>query len=54
MAELGGRKSLYSTSYYPEDEFWATYGGATYDLLKKSYDADGRLLDLYEKTVRRR
>ncbi len=54
VAELGGRKSLYSTSYYPEHEFWATYGGATYDLLKKSYDADGRLLDLYEKTVRRR
>ena len=52
--ELGGRKSLYSTSYYSEDEFWATYGGATYDVLKKTYDPEGRLLDLYEKTVRRR
>ena len=30
VADLGGRKSLYSTSYYSEDEFWATYGGATY------------------------
>ena len=54
VTDLGGRKSLYSTSYYSEDEFWATYGGATYDVLKKTYDPEGRLLDLYEKTVRRR
>ncbi len=54
VAELGGRKSLYSTSHYPEDEFWSTYGGATYSVLKKSYDPDERLLDLYAKTVRRR
>jgi FAD/FMN-containing dehydrogenase len=54
VAGLGGRKSLYSTSFYPEEEFWSTYGGATYDLVKKTYDPDGRLLDLYDKTVRRR
>ena len=24
---LGGRKSLYSTSYYPPDEFWRHYNG---------------------------
>jgi FAD/FMN-containing dehydrogenase len=54
VAELGGRKSLYSTAFYPEDEFWATYGGATYDVLKKTYDGDSRLLDLYAKTVQRR
>jgi FAD/FMN-containing dehydrogenase len=53
VADLGGRKSLYSTAFYPEDEFWATYGGTTYDLLKKTYDPDGRLTGLYEKTVRR-
>jgi FAD/FMN-containing dehydrogenase len=53
VAELGGRKSLYSTAFYPEDEFWASYGGASYDVLKKTYDPDGRLLDLYAKTVRR-
>jgi FAD/FMN-containing dehydrogenase len=51
VARLGGRKSLYSTAFYPEDEFWASYGGPTYDLLKKTYDPDGRLLGLYEKTV---
>jgi hypothetical protein len=45
---------LYSTSYYSEEEFWATYGGATYDVLKKTYDPDERLLDLYAKTVQRR
>ena len=51
---LGGRKSLYSTAFYPEDEFWAAYGGPTYEVLKKTYDPDGRLLDLYAKTVQRR
>ncbi len=54
VAGLGGRKSLYSTAYYDEDEFWRTYGGETYDVLKKTYDPDGRLLDLYAKTVQRR
>jgi len=54
VAELGGRKSLYSTSFYPPEEFWATYGGPAYDVLKKTYDPAGRLLDLYAKTVQRR
>jgi FAD/FMN-containing dehydrogenase len=54
VADLGGRKSLYSSSYYEEDEFWAIYNGATYDVLKKTYDPDGRLLDLYAKCVRSR
>ena len=54
VAELGGRKSLYSTAFYPEDEFWATYGGETYALLKKTYDPNRRLLDLYAKAVQRR
>ena len=54
VADLGGRKSLYSSSYYDEDEFWATYDGPTYQVLKKTYDPDGRLLDLYAKCVRSR
>ncbi len=54
VADLGGRKSLYSSSCYEEDEFWATYNGETYDVLKKTYDSDGRLLDLYAKCVRSR
>jgi FAD/FMN-containing dehydrogenase len=54
VEELGGRKSLYSTSFYERDEFWRLYNGATYAELKRSYDGDGRLLDLYEKCVERR
>ncbi|MEP6852268.1 MAG: FAD-binding oxidoreductase [bacterium] len=54
VAALGGRKSLYSTAFYPPEEFWATYGGATYERLKKTYDPQGRLLDLYDKTVARK
>ena len=38
VADLGGRKSLYSSSYYDEDEFWATYNGPAYEVLKKEYD----------------
>jgi FAD/FMN-containing dehydrogenase len=49
--ELGGRKSLYSTSFYEEEEFWHLYGGPAYDRLKKTYDPHGRLLDLYAKCV---
>ena len=54
VAELGGRKSLYSTSYYAPDEFWRTYGGDTYRRVRWTYDPDARLLDLYDKTVARR
>jgi FAD/FMN-containing dehydrogenase len=54
VADLGGRKSLYSTAFYPEDEFWDNYGGTDYEVLKKTYDPDNRLLDLYAKTVNRR
>ncbi len=52
--DLGGRKSLYSTSFYEPEHFWRLYNGPTYDVLKKTYDPDGRLLDLYAKCVQRR
>lgn len=51
---LGGRKSLYSTSCYEREHFWRLYNGPVYDVLKQAYDPDGRLLDLYAKTVERR
>jgi FAD/FMN-containing dehydrogenase len=54
VEQLGGRKSLYSTSFYEPEDFWRLYGGATYERLKKTYDPDGRLLDLYAKCVGRR
>jgi FAD/FMN-containing dehydrogenase len=49
--DLGGRKSLYSTSYYEREHFWRLYNGPVYEVLKKAYDPNGRLLDLYEKCV---
>jgi len=54
VAELGGVKSLYSDSYYPLDEFWQRYDREVYDRLKRRYDPDRRLRDLYEKCVLKR
>ena len=51
LQELGGHKSLYSTSSYTREEFDALYGGAAYRELKGRYDPDGRLRELYTKTV---
>jgi len=51
---LGGIKSLYSDSWYAEDEFWAIYNRAAYGELKRRYDPSGVLGDLYDKCVRRR
>jgi FAD/FMN-containing dehydrogenase len=54
VSELDGHKSLYSDAYYSEDEFDELYGGETYKTVKKAYDPDSRLLDLYAKAVQRR
>jgi len=54
VLELGGIKSLYSESYFPEAEFWSIYGGETYRRLKAKYDPQGVFPDLYEKCVLRR
>jgi FAD/FMN-containing dehydrogenase len=54
VAKLGGHKSLYSTSFYAEDEFYERYNGTAYRALKQTYDGEGRLLGLYEKCVRGR
>ena len=51
VTELGGHKSLYSDSYFTEDEFWLRYDGETYRKLKETYDPRGRLPDLYAKCV---
>ncbi|WP_068925510.1 FAD-binding oxidoreductase [Planobispora rosea] len=51
---LDGHKSLYSTSFYPRDEFWRLYNGDAYWPVKRAYDSGGRLLDLYDKCVRGR
>jgi hypothetical protein len=49
--ELGGIKSLYSDSYFPERQFNQRYGGAAYDALKKKYDPSGAFPRLYDKCV---
>jgi FAD/FMN-containing dehydrogenase len=51
---VGGHKSLYSDSFYSREEFEARYGGEYYAALKRRYDPDQRLADLYAKAVRRR
>jgi FAD/FMN-containing dehydrogenase len=51
VARLDGHKSLYSTSFYAEDEFYRRYDGEAYRALKRAYDGEGRLLGLYEKCV---
>ncbi len=54
VSDLGGHKSLYSTAFYEREEFRELYGGEEYEELKRAYDPDRRLLDLYEKCVKRR
>lgn len=54
VSELDGHKSLYSDSFYSRAEFSDLYGGDAYDAVKKTYDPQSRLLDLYAKAVQRR
>jgi FAD/FMN-containing dehydrogenase len=53
VSALDGHKSLYSDSYYTREEFDELYGGEKYNTVKKVYDPDSRLLDLYAKAVQR-
>ncbi len=54
VMELGGIKSLYSESFFPEDEFRRIYGGEAYSALKRKYDPLNAFAGLYEKCVLRR
>jgi FAD/FMN-containing dehydrogenase len=54
VSALGGVKSLYSDSYFTEDEFWSIYDRDAYTALKQRYDPGNRLPDLYAKCVLRR
>jgi len=53
VSALGGIKSLYSDSYFTEDEFWRIYDRPAYHELKATYDPAGNLPDLYAKCVLR-
>ena len=54
VTDLGGIKSLYSSSFYPERDFHRIYGGDAFRELKETYDPEGALGELYEKCVRAR
>lgn len=54
VTDLDGRKSLYSTAFYDRDTFWSIYGGDEYPELKRNYDPQGRLKDLFAKVVERK
>ena len=54
VTDLGGIKSLYSSSFYEETEFQRIYGGDAYRALKQRYDPGGALGELYAKCVRGR
>jgi FAD/FMN-containing dehydrogenase len=53
-SELNGFKSLYSDSFYTEEEFWDMYPKSDFTALKKKYDPKNVFKDLYDKCVRRR
>jgi FAD/FMN-containing dehydrogenase len=53
VTELGGIKSLYSDSFFPEPEFSRLYGGEHYAKLKAKYDAGAAFAGLYAKCVLR-
>jgi Delta24-sterol reductase len=48
LAELGGRKVLYSHTYYTEQEFWQLYDRKWYDDLRQQYSAT-TLPTVYDK-----
>jgi hypothetical protein len=52
--ELDGFKSLYSDSFYTEEEFWQIHSKAEFAKLKGKYDPKKAFKDLYEKCVRRK
>ena len=54
IRELQGKKSLYSTSFYTEKEFWDLYNKKNYDKLKIKYDSKNGLSNLYDKCVMRK
>lgn len=46
---LSGKKSLYSDSYYTDEEFRRIYNLSCYETLKNKYDTEKKLLSLFEK-----
>lgn len=51
VVELSGKKSLYSSSYYTEQEFAAQYNQEAYQELKSKYDEGKKLRSLFDKCL---
>jgi FAD/FMN-containing dehydrogenase len=54
VAELGGKKGLYSDSFYTPEEFWNIFDKPSYDNIKHKYDPQGKLKNLFDKAVKRK
>jgi len=52
--ELEGFKSLYSDSFYTEEEFWQIHSKEEFTKLKRKYDPKKAFKNLFEKCVRRK
>ena len=52
LMELGGIKTLISTSLYSEKEFWSIWNKENYDFVKRQTDPDNIFRNLYEKMCR--
>lgn len=49
--EYGGRKVLYSRTYYTQDEFWKIYSKDQYQTLREKTGAVGVFRDISEKVL---
>lgn len=52
--KVDGFKSLYSDSFYSEEEFWQIHSKEVFTKLKRKYDPKDSFKDLFEKCVRRK
>lgn len=52
--QMGGRKMLYSHSYYTPEEFWQIYPQERYRALRRQYRADALLMEITDKVLVRR
>lgn len=52
LMELGAIKTLISTNFYTEEEFWSIWNKENYDWVKRRTDPENRFRGLYEKTCR--
>jgi len=50
---LGGRKMLYSHSYFKPEEFWKIYSFDEYQKLRKKYYAEGIWLSIEDKVLKK-